>query len=81
MVNSTMPFSLVSDPPRSQVSELLKEASLYAPYEPVALASGRVTFRNVCGLGCVKGLTVPDFDKRVVYRGASGGVHDSEVHE
>lgn len=36
---------------------------------------------NNTRLGRGKGLTVPDLDKSIVNRGASGGIHDSEVHD
>jgi len=35
-----------------------------------------------CGCGrCIIGLTLPDLDKGIVYRFASGGIQDSKVHE
>jgi hypothetical protein len=76
-----MPFASVYQPPRSQVSVLLKVLVLYAPYEPVALADERILVKNDTRGEQLEGLTVPDLDESVVQWGASGSIHDTKIHE
>jgi len=51
------------------------------PYAQAAFPGGNVLVTDGLLFGCTRELIVPDLDEKCCSSGASGSIHDSEIHE